>query len=1112
MKRVTLLVSLILCAVIGKSQFTNTQTISNASTLYKAVGGLTAGIGGVITNYTDTVAANATVIDGISGAEIFTTSDNIHWIRNANATAWIRQATYANLPTGTVTSVSGLTPLFTVSNPTTTPTFVLSNTTAYSLFGRSAGTGSPSYIGALDSNFFATGYHTENYFNTKYLPIGTAFPTYYNSNVGSGYRWAVPNTNNVKSLIASWGVLVDSTSTANTLTLKVDSNAIKLLQGWGGTQTWQQTLDMGSTLNKSNTILGGGNDLTFDNLGIFILKNGTTNSIIAVSDEIALGSVLRFAPYSSNPSVSNTGDAYYNTSSDRYWGNAGGVYKKFLMEGDAPASYWTKTNNYLYPNNTTDSVGIGTATPIAPLHVNGNARFVGGDASDSSFIVRTNINGTNNYMKFGRGFGFFPANDDGQFDVKITGGDFFTAASRLTLNPAGNIILQQNNGGANISTISLFGSRNYLEAPTNYLVGTNGTYIAVSQNTLDPSARLQIESTTQGLLIPRLSTSEQNAIPSPANGLHIYNTDSLTDCIFDGTVWRMVALGEYVDLYSDQTITGGTKRFNGTVNVTASNPSAFETVAFNINPPTPATSTTGNGTDAIGTSLSVGGGRGGNTSWVNAVTAGGKGANAAMVLSGGGNASGANTTNTGGAAGIITIQTGAGGNATNATTNNGGVGGVIKIQTGAGGNGSTLGGVAGDISLKPGVAGTGGNVVGASVFISGGVPSGSGLYGRVLLGLDDQGNIRGNVGVNEALPDSGLTVKFGIYGKRGVRFTGLLPSANAADSMMVVNVSNGNVGYRAIPSAGTVLSGTGYSKFSGTTPSYVATIPVTDGGTGVNTGTTAYSLLATGTTATGAFQTLANGATTTILVGGGASALPVWTTATGSGAPVRATSPALVTPAIGVATGTSLVTSSVLSSGSQVNSSNATTAQTYRTTNAGSDITPTILGGSTTTTAGLLSQSFDVTNGLIFSAMNGTRRIARGGLNITNLTNTAAAESGDLAFYTQSAGGVLSNKFTISSTGYLVNNSVAYSQPTTGATVTTTTYATIIDPAGTLANLTIALPGSPASGQMVTYSFSQIVTTLAFSGGTLANTITTASAGSFLHLIFQSTANKWFVQ
>ena len=83
-------------------------------------------------------------------------------------------------------------------------------------------------------------------------------------------------------------------------------------------------------------------------------------------------------------------------------------------------------------------------------------------------------------------------------------------------------------------------------------------------------------------------------------------------------------------------------------------------------------------------------------------------------------------------------------------------------------------------------------------------------------------------------------------------------------------------------------------------------IPVTDGGTGRSTGTTAYALVATGTTATGAQQTLANGATTEVLVGGGASALPVWTTATGSGAPVRATSPTLTSIELGHPSDTTL--------------------------------------------------------------------------------------------------------------------------------------------------------------------------------------------------------------
>jgi hypothetical protein len=128
------------------------------------------------------------------------------------------------------------------------------------------------------------------------------------------------------------------------------------------------------------------------------------------------------------------------------------------------------------------------------------------------------------------------------------------------------------------------------------------------------------------------------------------------------------------------------------------------------------------------------------------------------------------------------------------------------------------------------------------------------------------------------------------------------PASSVASEIALFDLTTGKLLKRATTTGmlkGTsgVLSaateGTDYYGPAGTD------VAVTDGGTGRSTGTTAYSLVATGTTATGAQQTLANGATTEILVGGGAAALPVWTSATGSGAPVRATSPTLVTPALG---------------------------------------------------------------------------------------------------------------------------------------------------------------------------------------------------------------------
>src|SRR5688500_13037877 len=73
-------------------------------------------------------------------------------------------------------------------------------------------------------------------------------------------------------------------------------------------------------------------------------------------------------------------------------------------------------------------------------------------------------------------------------------------------------------------------------------IAINGT-----GNLPDTSAMLDISSTNKGFLAPRMTTTQQNAIPLPANGLLIFNTTDNVFKVNTGTtgtpVWTSLAGG-----------------------------------------------------------------------------------------------------------------------------------------------------------------------------------------------------------------------------------------------------------------------------------------------------------------------------------------------------------------------------------------------------------------------------------------------------------------------------------------------------------------------------------------------------------------------------------------
>jgi len=93
---------------------------------------------------------------------------------------------------GTLTNltVNGLNPLFTttVTNPTSTPvvSFSAIPVSPYKLYGTSALTAVPSFIGPIDSNW-VSGLHTEDYYNTIYTRIGDSMYFVYTAPISAEY-------------------------------------------------------------------------------------------------------------------------------------------------------------------------------------------------------------------------------------------------------------------------------------------------------------------------------------------------------------------------------------------------------------------------------------------------------------------------------------------------------------------------------------------------------------------------------------------------------------------------------------------------------------------------------------------------------------------------------------------------------------------------------------------------------------------------------------------------------------------------------------------------------------------------------------------------------------
>ena len=112
-------------------------------------------------------------------------------------------------------------------------------------------------------------------------------------------------------------------------------------------------------------------------------------------------------------------------------------------------------------------------------------------------------------------------------------------------------VLNVASGGTNASTASIVSFNNITGYSATGATGTTSTNLVFSASpvfsgsvgigaTPAASAVLDAQSTTQGVRFPNMTTTQKNAIGTPAAGLVIFDTTLAKLCVYSGTAWQTI--------------------------------------------------------------------------------------------------------------------------------------------------------------------------------------------------------------------------------------------------------------------------------------------------------------------------------------------------------------------------------------------------------------------------------------------------------------------------------------------------------------------------------------------------------------------------------------------
>jgi hypothetical protein len=194
-------------------------------------------------------------------------------------------------------------------------------------------------------------------------------------------------------------------------------------------------------------------------------------------------------------------------------------------------------------------MGIGTTTPTAPFQVSTTVRPTSGTATGVFFNPTLVATANNDTLV---GLDIAPTFTNGAFTgvtnaaIRVAGNIIPSVNLTYTLGTGTNVFaLLWSNWVRSSGALLLQGQTdiNFSNTTNNVatIFRTSGNLLLQNGGTFTdiPSARLAVNSTTQGFLPPRMTAAQRLAIASPETGLIVYQTDGVEGLwVKTSTSWR----------------------------------------------------------------------------------------------------------------------------------------------------------------------------------------------------------------------------------------------------------------------------------------------------------------------------------------------------------------------------------------------------------------------------------------------------------------------------------------------------------------------------------------------------------------------------------------------